>query len=62
MSDTGYGDRPHHPCVTLYAVCIHDAARGGDAERMRAVEKQATDYIGELESALPELRGALGSS
>jgi len=60
MSDE-YGT-PHHPCVTLYATCIHEAARGGDRERMRAVESQAAQYVSEIESALAELRKALGSS
>ena len=60
MSDQDqYG---HGPCVTLYASCIHEAARGGDRERMRAVEAQAAQYVSEIESALAELRRALGSS
>lgn len=60
MSDQAGYAKP--PCVTLYAVCIHEAARGSDRERMRAVEAQAQQYVSEIESALAELRGALGHS
>jgi Domain of unknown function (DUF1843) len=53
-------ERANQPCVTLYAVCIQEASRGGDRERMRAVEAQAQQYVSEIESALGELRAALG--
>lgn len=57
MSET---DNRHPPCVTLYATCIHEAAQGGDRSRMQAVEAQAAQYLSEVESALAELRAALG--
>ncbi|HEU4560510.1 MAG TPA: DUF1843 domain-containing protein [Longimicrobium sp.] len=59
MSDQ---DRAYHPCTALYAGCIHEATRGGDRERMRAVEAQASQYVSEVRAALDELRAALGNS
>ena len=50
----------HHPCVTLYAVCIHEAAAGGDRSRMQAVAAQAEQYVSDIEAALSKLRAALG--
>ena len=53
-------DQAYPPCAALYAGCIHEASRGGDRERMRAVEQQAIKYIDEVRAALEELRKALG--
>ena len=50
----------HPPCVTLYAVCIHEASQSGDRSRMQAVEAQAAQYVSDVESALSQLRAALG--
>lgn len=58
MSD----QQSYPPCAALYAGCIHEATRGGDRERMRAVEQQASQYINEVRSALEELRAKLGGN
>jgi hypothetical protein len=57
MSDQGYP-----PVAVLYAVSIQDAAKSGDLNRMREMEAQAQKYVGEVESALAELRSAMGNS
>lgn len=58
MSD----QQAYPPCTALYAGCIHDSIRGGDRERMRAVEQQASQYVSEVRAALDELRKELGNS
>ncbi|HET7464762.1 MAG TPA: DUF1843 domain-containing protein [Longimicrobium sp.] len=60
MSDQG--SQSYQPCTALYAGCIHEANRGGDRERMRAVEAQASQYVSEVREALDKLRAALGNS
>lgn len=59
MSDQGYNS--YQPCTALYAGCIHEATRGGDRERMRAVEAQASQYVKEVREALEDLRSKLNS-
>jgi hypothetical protein len=58
MSD----QQSYPPCTALYAGCIHESIRGGDRERMRAVEAQASQYVNEVREALEELRTKLGGN
>lgn len=59
MSDqSSYGG----PVVVLYAVGIHEATQSGDRAKMQAMEQQASQHLEEVESALKELRAALGSN
>jgi Domain of unknown function (DUF1843) len=55
MSDGNYG-----PITTLYAGPIHEAARSGDAARMREMQQRAEQHLSEVQSALEELRAAIG--
>jgi hypothetical protein len=58
MSD----EKSYSAAVVLYAVPIQEAARSGDRERMSKMEAQAQQYVSEVESALAELRKAMGNS
>lgn len=48
-----------HP-QPLYAGPIHDATRSGDVSRMREMEQQAQQHLEQVQSALAELRAAIG--
>jgi Domain of unknown function (DUF1843) len=48
--------------IPLYAVPIHEAARSGDASRMREMEQRAQAYVDEVKGALEELRAQMGRS
>lgn len=55
MSD-GY----HGPITTLYAGPIHETARSGDVNAMREMQQRAEQHLAEVQSALEELRAAIG--
>lgn len=48
------------PIVVLYGPAIQEATRSGDRTRMQQMAQQAEQHVQEVESALQQLRAALG--